>query len=284
MNNIVTTVETITPETAKKYLELNTVNRNVRPRAVDALARDIVNGDFVLTHQGIAFDEAGNLVDGQHRLMACVKAGIPIEVMVSRNVPRVNAAHVDLGNKRITTDVFALTGEFSDNPAFRNKHTTSTVKRLVYFGYNANLSTTADEIRALIYAFENELEFLYKASISRKRTAPATVNSAALAALICKEEPEDIYKFFSVFIFGDSTKCSGYNAAAAYIWANHLLEARAKGISLTGTFIYSGTQNAIWQFIHGENSRIIRPPKTFRYPVFSAVKAVLDPQLEEEDN
>lgn len=80
------TTETITPEIAAEYLKHNTNNRNIRTSHVEYLSNAIKRGEWVLSHQGIAFDESGILVDGQHRLHAIIKSGIPVQVLVSRNV------------------------------------------------------------------------------------------------------------------------------------------------------------------------------------------------------
>ncbi len=74
---------TITPELAKKWLDkANTSNRKVRITHVDYLVRQIMIGNFILTGATIAFDVFGRLIDGQHRLWACVKSNIPITAFV----------------------------------------------------------------------------------------------------------------------------------------------------------------------------------------------------------
>lgn len=84
---IVTRPETITPETATKYLEKNTRNRPLIQPTVDRYASMMAQGHWLLTHQGVAFSESGALLDGQHRLSAIVKCGQPVTIMVSRGLP-----------------------------------------------------------------------------------------------------------------------------------------------------------------------------------------------------
>jgi len=106
----ITDVETITPEDAKKYLEGNIDNRKFRPKVVDHLAGVILRGEWRLTHQGIAFDADGNLLDGQHRLMACVAADKAIRILVSHNIPRSAMDCIDVGDNRKAKDYLALAG------------------------------------------------------------------------------------------------------------------------------------------------------------------------------
>lgn len=43
-------------------------------------------GDWLVTHQGIAFDTRGVLVDGQHRLGAVVEADVTVKIAVFTDV------------------------------------------------------------------------------------------------------------------------------------------------------------------------------------------------------
>jgi len=82
---------TITPENAKSFLEKNKIgymgNRQLKKQRVEGIANAIARGQFVTTHQGIAFNEKGELIDGQHRLHAIVMAGISVPMWVFYDVP-----------------------------------------------------------------------------------------------------------------------------------------------------------------------------------------------------
>lgn len=81
-----TVVERITPDVAKTYLITNKGNRYLRNSLVASFARDMKNGVWKLTHQGIAFNKRGELVDGQHRLSAIIFSETTQEMMVTRDV------------------------------------------------------------------------------------------------------------------------------------------------------------------------------------------------------
>lgn len=85
-SKIETSVETITPEVAKAYLERNVNNRNVNKDRVAIYARDISSGNWT-SGSSIGFFENGDLADGQHRLMAVVAANVPVVFVVIRNLP-----------------------------------------------------------------------------------------------------------------------------------------------------------------------------------------------------
>jgi hypothetical protein len=79
-------VQTITPAKAAEMLESNTTNRPLSRPVVRAFAEAMERGDWMVTHQGIAFDVNGVLVDGQHRLAAVIEAEIPVDMTVFTEV------------------------------------------------------------------------------------------------------------------------------------------------------------------------------------------------------
>lgn len=92
-----TRVEQLTPNIAAKYLEKNTNNRTISQSLVDRYASDMSAGHWGLTHQGIAFDEDGNLLDGQHRCLAVIKSGVTVQILVTRELPTVVSSNgIDL--------------------------------------------------------------------------------------------------------------------------------------------------------------------------------------------
>ncbi|MEV0061090.1 hypothetical protein [Nocardia sp. NPDC050718] len=101
----------VTPQQAETWLAKNVSNRPISRGFVALLANAIARGEWQYTHQGIAFDVHGNLIDGQHRLAAIVKAGVPVRIQVSFDVDPAAFSVVDTGRKRNARDVLALRGE-----------------------------------------------------------------------------------------------------------------------------------------------------------------------------
>ena len=101
----------ISPEIAWGWLEnCNTNNRRVNEKHVRRLARDMVEGNWMLTHEGIAFDKHGKLIDGQHRLWAITEANTTVDMYVWRNIdPDVRIA-IDCGKSRSMADVLNIAG------------------------------------------------------------------------------------------------------------------------------------------------------------------------------
>lgn len=103
-------VEKVSPELALKMLAVNQSNRPVSEELVKRYAADMKRGDWKTTHQGIAFDRAGILLDGQHRLRAIARAGITVGIVVFRDCDRQSFDRLDTGKKRTVSDALAIDG------------------------------------------------------------------------------------------------------------------------------------------------------------------------------
>lgn len=105
-----TTIETVDPATAERWLRRNKANRRLRPPVVDRYARDMAAGRWGLTGQSIEFNTEGELIDGQHRLRALVKSGVTLPFTVMWGLPTEAQAYMDVGVKRTLSDQFRILG------------------------------------------------------------------------------------------------------------------------------------------------------------------------------
>ena len=105
----------VTPEIAQQWTGLNTRNRPVRYPRVAQLARDMKAGKWALNGESVKIAGDGTIIDGQHRLYACIQAGVPFETIVVRGLPLDVQDTVDTGAARRMADQFSLRGEVSAN-------------------------------------------------------------------------------------------------------------------------------------------------------------------------
>lgn len=98
----------VTPEMARDWLNMNTDNRPLRDSTVRTLIAAIKRGEWKLTHQAVAIDEAGKILDGQHRLQACVLSGKTLRMMVAKDCPRSTFDVIDIGARRSLADIMRL--------------------------------------------------------------------------------------------------------------------------------------------------------------------------------
>ncbi len=101
----------VTPAIAQEWLDnYNTVNREIQKTHVNQIARDIKQGHWMVNAQPIAFhgnpltkNGPARLINGQHRLKACIMAETPIEVPIAIDVPEEAFATYDTHMKRSKT-------------------------------------------------------------------------------------------------------------------------------------------------------------------------------------
>lgn len=101
----------LTPADAEWALaHTNTRNRVVSSNWVDELTRRIKAGLWQLTHEGIAFDSNGILIDGQHRLWAVALSGFTVPMRIFLNEPAEGLQVIDTGRARANYEVITLAG------------------------------------------------------------------------------------------------------------------------------------------------------------------------------
>lgn len=96
----------ITPALASEWLQKNVRNRPVTMSRVNSYASQIRLGRWKLTGETIKFAETGELIDGQHRLMAVVAANMPIESYVAEGLTPDVFDCLDRGNTRSLAHAF----------------------------------------------------------------------------------------------------------------------------------------------------------------------------------
>lgn len=99
-----------TPQMADEFLKRNCNNRKLSSTRVAFLVRQIVDGNWMMTHQGIAFWDDGTLADGQHRLTAIVRAGKSVPVMMTTGLQKPAIHAIDMGRPRSTVDILRFVG------------------------------------------------------------------------------------------------------------------------------------------------------------------------------
>lgn len=101
----------ITPEQAKIYLSKNDKNRSTKKKVIARYAEDMRSGNWIAeTGETIKIATGGRVLDGQHRLMAIVQAGVPVKMQVASECDDSIFAVIDTGAKRTSADVLSIEG------------------------------------------------------------------------------------------------------------------------------------------------------------------------------
>ena len=127
---------TITKEIATTMLDMNTHNRKPKSGNLAKLIHELQNGLFKFNGESIIVSKSGVLLDGQHRLMAVEKTGIPIKSIIVWDVEDVTFSTIDTGVSRSASDVLSVNS--IENYALKSKLS----KMLILGLQNKNINGT----------------------------------------------------------------------------------------------------------------------------------------------
>jgi hypothetical protein len=103
-------IRTITPEVAASLLAGSNGNRPMKLAKVAAYARDMTAGRWMANGESLIIDANGALIDGHHRLNACITADTPFQTLVVWGAPVDAQKTVDMGASRTSADALHFYG------------------------------------------------------------------------------------------------------------------------------------------------------------------------------
>jgi hypothetical protein len=110
-------------KTAEEWLQKNLTNKNgtyqnrkLKERIVEKYYRKMKRGEWNERNgETIKFDADGNMIDGQHRLTAQVRACVDLWYLVAFNCSRDAFVTIDEGANRSSADILSMVGERNAN-------------------------------------------------------------------------------------------------------------------------------------------------------------------------
>lgn len=106
--NIKPEVVTITPEMAAEFLKMNTHNRHEDKRSITTYAESMRAGKWMLNGEPIIISNTNVILDGQNRLYACVKAGVPFETLMVWGITEEAFKTINIGKTRTPGDILFI--------------------------------------------------------------------------------------------------------------------------------------------------------------------------------
>lgn len=104
-------VERFDPQRSGSIMQTkNKSNRPMNRTRVLRYAEDMRRGRWLVNGETIIFDSEGNLLNGQHRLQACIESGATFYSAVCYGVARETFGVIDCGRPRSAGDVLSITG------------------------------------------------------------------------------------------------------------------------------------------------------------------------------
>ena len=194
----------VTPTLAKEWLRSTQGQRDISPAFVKSYKKDILSGNFETTHQAIALNMYGILIDGQHRLTAIVESGVSVWMYVATYQDGRTALHlpIDTGKPRSFADVNQIPHNLVS--------IVNQVIRLTYGESSRNNSYRLPVCNEIIAEFDEAYTQAYGGmslsdSTTGKPDSNVGVKTALLAALI------DGKKELAKTMFGELQNCATKN-------------------------------------------------------------------------
>lgn len=103
----------ITPKKAQELLNRNTRNRSMRKSRLRGCVEAMEGGSWVFCGDTVTIDWNGDLLDGQHRLFACLVSGISFDTIMVTGLDPVVSQYTDTGAERSKPDALKVAGEIN---------------------------------------------------------------------------------------------------------------------------------------------------------------------------
>jgi len=103
-------IQKVTPTLAKAWLERNKRNRTVNQRRVLFYLDQMQKDQWQFSGDTIRFDWNDDLLDGQHRLLALIQYGEPIEFIIVEGLDPETVVVIDTGKTRSAGDAVSMLG------------------------------------------------------------------------------------------------------------------------------------------------------------------------------
>jgi len=240
-------VVTITPKMAEEMLGKNVKNRRVSKRTVDAYARDIAAGNWRFTGEAIKLSRDGTMLDGQHRLLACIKAEQPFTTLVVYDLEDGAQDVMDTGRLRTFADALTIRGQ-----AFATRMAaTCTLMTRVKHGYSRACVTHAEQM-AIIQRHPglNDSAHIVEGCYGISPSMLACIHY--IGAKLLDNSPF-ANEFVTVFVTGNS-----YDGCAAHAWRERVMRLKAAKTPITHQMMFNCSIHAWNLFAASKTAKFIR--------------------------
>ena len=203
--SIETSIETITPQLAKDILANNRSNRSVNATIVAHYADAISRGQWELNGEALKIAHDGRLLDGQHRLMAVIKSGIPIQTLVIRGLSSEVFDTLDQGRARTGGDLLSSMGVSHANSVSSIILMHKSLDRGVAIGSKTGHKVAKMTKRDILEEYKSKphfwntiVEFARKMYLKKRLFTTSEIGGISAYLILNKNHrPSDVYSFFT---------------------------------------------------------------------------------------
>jgi hypothetical protein len=255
---------TITPEMASALLELNTLNRPLSRGRVRMYADQMkrgqwkVNGESIKTSCNPLTGDV-RLLDGQHRLVACVESGVSFETLAVSDLDESVFSVIDRGKARGNHDVLAIAG------IKNGSHIAPAVKYFICLEAGLNprnkdaiMLISAEDVLDYVRLHSDHVEWAYQHG-RRIDSAIGGIRTAWIifAGIIAMErgETDSVDAFLQPMVSGENL-VNGDPRLALRNWVIRNGNTRSGAVTIENVATYIRAYN---QWVAGESLKVVRP-------------------------
>jgi hypothetical protein len=221
-------IREITPAIAAVWLQRNGINRPLSERHVKFLMNVMADGQWKLNGESIIFSGDDRLLDGQHRLTACVRSGVTIRSMVVYDADSDVFDTIDDGRKRTGADVLSIDGQFNAN---RVAAAVKLVDRILRDRLTRASGYSNADIRRLVKKYHGVQKSATYLSSQKMLTGASTL--IAMHYLCTLSDPHKAVTFFDSLNTGEGL----HRGQPVYLLRERLIANRQSKSSLSQRYI-----------------------------------------------
>lgn len=199
---------TITPKKAESLLASAAPNRYVSRPWIAELARQIKSGLWdPSAPDGIKFDKSGRLIDGQHRLNAVIKAGVPIRVIACHGVDEAASVFIDDSRRRTLRDAATIHGVQTQ------RRTAEIAMAMINAFQSKYVRPSKQEGMAFIERYKESIDWAETHMKHTPKLTPAPVMAVVAKAHANGVDQERLARWCDIYISGEGHEAKGERCA-----------------------------------------------------------------------
>lgn len=246
-----------TPEMAAELLVHNKVNRSILKDRVKFYAKAMREGRWHLTGQAVIVSDEGMLIDGQHRLHACLASECSFPTVIIRGVPTAAMRHIDEGKPRSSGDVMEFEG------IANGKKVAAIVNLIIGYEQRSLTSSSATRLHAhrdaLIARYERDSEGIRTAVEVGERSQRAQKASPAMWGALWYLTSSLSSELAAEFVDGASSGIGLSEGDARLAFRNWIINRQVRGQTTQGRVLMLTGINAWNAWVSGRKVRNVRP-------------------------
>lgn len=253
----------VSPAMAQWILDhYNTFNRDIRQSWVNKLVAEMRDGAWQLSPEGASFDEDENVIDGQHRLTACVKADMSAWMMFSfgweQRVRKV------MGGGAVRQTVESLWFGGLELPSDIDKRRLNALLNSFISGTGSKGALTRSQTEKTITTYRRELMFVCKLAAEVSPRMRSAVLAALARAYLHGVDGEKLRRFLTILTDGVSSS----DQDRVVIMLRDFLRDEVRGFNNNQSAeVYGKTARALQAYLRGESLQRLYRVKEDPFPL-----------------